>query len=117
MPNALLSSASPAWVGLLAQAAPSGASAFISQVGPLVAILGIVYFLIIRPQQAETKKHQGLLASLQKGDGVVLSSGLHGAVFEVSADTVVLEIAPGTLVTVDKSAIKHRPGASAPAQG
>ena len=117
MPNVLLSTAAPEWVGLLGQAAPSGASAFISQVGPLIAILGIVYFLIIRPQQAETKKHQSLLASLQKGDPVVLASGLHGAVFEVSAETVVLEIAPGMLVTVDKSAVKRRPGADAPAQG
>ena len=117
MPNALLSTAAPEWVGFLGQAASGGASAFISQVGPLIAILGIVYFLIIRPQQAETKKHQTLLASLQKGDPVVLSSGMHGTVFEVSADTVVLEVAPGTTVTVDKASIKRRPGADAPAQG
>ncbi|MEL6344262.1 MAG: preprotein translocase subunit YajC [Myxococcota bacterium] len=77
----------------------------------LLAIVAIFYFLLIRPQQKEQREHQQLLASLQKGDKVVTQSGVHGEVYEVQADVVVLTIAEKVRITVDKSAIRRKPGA------
>lgn len=107
-------------VGLLAQApaaAPGGISAMLGQFGLPIAIFAVVYFLVIRPQQNEQKQHQALLASLQQGDAVVSATGLHGTIHEVQAEVVVLEIAPGVRITVDRSAIKRRSGGDAPAKG
>lgn len=96
---------------------PAGGAArapgFLDTLPMLLAIAAIFYFLMIRPQQKEQKEHQQLLASLQKGDKVVTLSGLHGEVFEVRDDVVVLTIAEKVRITVDKSAIRRKPGAEA----
>ena len=107
-------------VALLAQApaaAPSGASSFLAQFGLPIAIFAVVYFLVIRPQQAEQKQLAALIASLQSGDPVVTASGMHGTVHEVRADVIVLEVAPGVRITVDRGSVKRRLGADAPAKG
>ena len=100
---------------MLAQAAGGGAGGggFMSSFGMMAVILAIFYFLLIRPQQKEAKAHQALLAALQKGDLVVTSSGLHGKVFSVEDDEVVVEIADKVRVTIDKSAVKRKNDAGA----
>ncbi len=52
-----------------------------------------VYFLIIRPQQKQRKDHDTLISSIEKGDGVVTSGGLHGKVTGITDDVLTLEIA------------------------
>lgn len=113
-PLATLLSA-PDLAPVLAQAAGGGAGggSFISSFGMMAVILAIFYFLLIRPQQKEAKEHQALLAALQKGDLVVTSSGLHGRVFSVEDDEVVVEIAEKVRVTIDKSAVKRKLDAGA----
>lgn len=69
------------------------------------AIILIFYFMMIRPQQKRAKEHKALLDSLQKGDKVVMGSGLHGVVHELHDTTVVITIAPNTHVTFDRSSI------------
>jgi preprotein translocase subunit YajC len=81
---------------------------FIGSFGMMAVILGIFYFLLIRPQQKEAKEHTTLLAALQKGDKVVTASGLHGKIFEVREAEVLLEVADKMRVTVDKSAVKRK---------
>lgn len=76
----------------------------------VAAIVGIIYFVTIRPQQKEAKEHDAMLAALQKGDKVVSASGLHGKVHMVADDTVVLEIADKIRVTIDKQAVKRKLG-------
>jgi preprotein translocase subunit YajC len=58
---------------------------------PLLAILFIYYFILIRPQQKETQRHRKLLDSLEKGDEVVTDSGLVGTVVAVQDEFVVLK--------------------------
>lgn len=62
---------------------------------PLIAIMGIFYLFIIRPQQKKIKEHQSLLKSISKGDRVVTTSGIFAVVSKVNEDdaTVMLEIA------------------------
>lgn len=49
---------------------------FVSQLLPFVFLIAIMYFVIIRPQQQQAKKHAQMLASLAKGDKVVTNGGL-----------------------------------------
>lgn len=85
---------------------PSGG--FLSTLPLLVAILAIFYFLMIRPQQKQVKEHQALLASLKKDDRVVLGSGLHGRIWAVEDDTVLLEVARDVRIRADKASVRRR---------
>lgn len=69
-----------------AQAAAPGAGDFISMILPLVAIMAVFYFLLIRPQQRKMKEHQEMLKKVVKGDTIVTSGGLIGKVVRVVDD-------------------------------
>jgi preprotein translocase subunit YajC len=83
-------SALPAVVWL--QAAERTTSPF-SMLVPMAAIFLIFYFLLIRPQQKKQREQEEMLKSIQKGDSVVTTGGLHGRVVGVTDDTLTLEIA------------------------
>ncbi len=89
-----------------AQAPAAGGSSWISTVVMFGAIIGIFYFMIIRPQQKRMKEHQALLGAVKRGDKVVLTGGLHGTVHEVEEKTVLVEIARNTIATYDKGSIQ-----------
>jgi len=75
---------------------------------PLILIFGIMYFLMIRPQQKKIKAHQAMVAALRKGDQVVTSGGIVGKVTKVNADNEIeVEIASGVKVKVVQSTISH----------
>lgn len=98
-------------------AAPSATDALISQAPLLIAIVAIFYFLIIRPQNQERKRHEELLGSLKRDDDVVTASGIFGKVSRVEDKRVELEIAPKIRVWVEKAAIKGKAEAApAPAK-
>jgi preprotein translocase subunit YajC len=63
------------------------------------------YFLLIRPQQRQRKEMAARIASLQAGDKVVTSAGIHGIVHNVKEHTVVVKVAEGTMLEFDKPAI------------
>ncbi|MEO8336904.1 MAG: preprotein translocase subunit YajC [bacterium] len=56
----------------------------------LAAIFGIFYFLLIRPQQAQKKKHEEALRNIKRGDQIVTSGGIIGEVIHVK-DTAAVE--------------------------
>ncbi len=71
-----------------AQAAGApGAGDFISMILPLVLIMGVFYFLLIRPQQRKMKEHQEMLKKVGKGDTIITSGGLIGKVVKVVDDS------------------------------
>lgn len=78
------------------------------------AMFAILYFVLIRPQQKQQKKHQALLAGLKKGDDVVLSSGIMGKVFAVEDRIVVIEVNSNTKLKVLKQAVQ---GLVTPSEG
>jgi preprotein translocase subunit YajC len=63
------------------------------QMLPILAILVIFYFLLIRPKQKEQKQHQQMLLTLTKGDRVLTSGGIFATVVAVKDDRVVLKVA------------------------
>ncbi len=72
---------------------------------PLIGMIVLFYFLMIRPQQQRAKQHQAMLAALKRNDTVVLNSGVIGKVVRVEDKEVGLEIATGVTVKVVKGMI------------
>ena len=56
-----------------------------------VFIIGLMYFIAIRPQQKEKKKMQELMAGVAVGDSVLTSSGFYGVIIDMTDDTVIVE--------------------------
>lgn len=73
----------------------------------LVAMLVLMYFLLIRPQQAQKRKAQDMLSALKPGDEVITIGGIYGDVVEVEEDKVVLEIAEDVHIEVTRRAIAN----------
>ena len=72
----------------------------------MVAFIAIFYLFLIRPQQKRQKKEREFRESLQKGDRVVTSGGIHGKVHEINDNTIVIDIANQVYITVEKSFIQ-----------
>jgi preprotein translocase subunit YajC len=77
----------------------------IGTVAPLVLMLVVFYFLLIRPQQQARKRHMDMVANLKKGDVVVTSGGLIGKVKSLQEDEVRVELSPNVDVRVVRSTI------------
>lgn len=74
----------------------------------MLAVFGLVfYFMIYRPQAKRMKEHKGLMSALSKGDEVLTQGGIVGKIVKVSdeKDFIVVSIAEGTEVTVQKGSI------------
>jgi preprotein translocase subunit YajC len=66
---------------------------------PFVAIFGIMYFLILRPQQQRAKQHQEMVKGVRRGDVVITNGGLVGKVIKaVDDDQIEIEISEGVRV-------------------
>jgi len=74
---------------------------------PLILIFGIMYFLLIRPQQKKLKEHQAMVEALRRGDQVITQGGIVGKVVKVKDESneVEVEIASGVNVRVIRSTI------------
>jgi len=80
--------------------------------GPILAqlvFIGIIfvifYFLIIKPQQTQRKKHQEFLSNLKKGDKVITSSGIWGVISDITDDTITLKVDTNTKIKFTKETI------------
>ncbi len=69
-----------------------GSANLISSLLPLVALFAIFYFLVIRPQQNQAKKHKEMISSLKKGDKVITNGGLIGEVVKADEDSIKLKL-------------------------
>lgn len=73
---------------------------------PMILIVGIMYFLMIRPQQKRLKEHKAMVEALRRGDQVVTQGGILGKVTKVQEDGIVeVEIAEGVKVKVMRATI------------
>jgi preprotein translocase subunit YajC len=85
--------------------APSGTTAFLLQVAPLLFIFVIFWFLVFRPQQQRVKEQRARIDAVKKGDSVVTGGGLVGKITKVETDIVEVEIAQGVRVKVVKATL------------
>lgn len=87
-----------------AQQAAAQPNAFM-QFFPLILLVVLFYFMLIRPQMKRNKEHKQMLGALSKGDEVVTGGGLAGKVIDLGESYVTVEIADNVAVKVQKPAI------------
>ena len=78
---------------------------FLIQFAPILLLLGLFYFMLIRPQQKRAKEHQAMLSAIKRNDTVVLSSGVIGKVARVEDKELGVEIAQGVTIKVVRSMV------------
>ena len=93
-----------------AQAAPAAAPGglFGGGIGGFIfplALLGVMYFLMIRPQMKRAKDHRGMLDKLARGDEVLTNGGIAGTVTEIGDNFISVEIADNVRIRLQKAAI------------
>ncbi len=71
----------------------------------MVAIIGVFYFFMIRPQQRKAKEQKKFIEEIKKGEDVVTIGGMYGRVAEIEGDTIVLEVERGGRIKMSKSAV------------
>ena len=72
---------------------------------PLVLVMLIMYFFMIRPQNKKQKETEAMISALKKGDKVVTIGGIHGVVSSTKDSTVILKVDDGTKIEFNKTAI------------
>ncbi|MDB2325070.1 preprotein translocase subunit YajC [Alphaproteobacteria bacterium] len=83
---------------------------------PIILVMVIFYFLLIRPQQKRAKQHKEMLAAIRRGDKIVTSGGLVGTIIKVTddSDTIDVEIAKGVKVQVVRTMVADVKGKTEP---
>ena len=74
---------------------------------PFVLMFGVVYFLMIRPQQKKVREQQSMLSELKHGDEILTSSGILGTVTGITEKVVTVEIADDVRVKMLKSQVSQ----------
>ena len=85
---------------------------------PIIFVMVIFYFLLIRPQQKRAKQHKEMLAALRRGDKIITSGGLTGSIVKVvdDSETVEVEIAKDVKVNIIRSMIADIQNKTEPAK-
>ena len=68
-------------------------------------MFGIMYFLVIMPQQKQRKKMAEMLAAVKNGDKVVTTSGIYGTINGIDGDTFILKVADNVKIRIARAAI------------
>jgi preprotein translocase subunit YajC len=74
---------------------------------PFVVMLGVMYFLMIRPQQKRMKDHKNLMSELKNGDEVVTNSGIIGTIAGMSEKVVTLEVSKNVQLKILRSQVNQ----------
>jgi len=73
---------------------------------PLLLLIPLMYFVMIRPQQKRQKQWQQMLGSIKTGDKVTTAGGIRGIILSIKDDAIIIRVAPDNLkLEVAKSAI------------
>ena len=89
---------------ILLQAAAPGSSWTMPLM--MVGMITVMYFFMIRPQAKKAKEQKAFSESIGANEKVITTAGIHGTINRINDDgTIQLEIARGTFITIDRSAI------------
>jgi preprotein translocase subunit YajC len=89
----------------LLAAAPAGGGSGITML-PLLLLIPLMYFVMIRPQQKRQKQWQQMLGSIKTGDKVTTAGGIRGIILSIKDDAIIIRVAPDNIkLEVAKSAI------------
>jgi preprotein translocase subunit YajC len=79
---------------------PQGCQQMSGMLIPILIMFAIIYFLMIRPQQKQQKKHKAMISALKKGDKVITNSGIFGTVTGMTEAVLTIEIAKNVHIRV-----------------
>ncbi|HZV22976.1 MAG TPA: preprotein translocase subunit YajC [Luteimonas sp.] len=90
-----------------AQAAPAAGGSMMSTLLFPILLIGVMYFLMIRPQMKRQKEHRAMLDKLSRGDEVITSGGIAGVVTDLGDNFVTVEVASNVQLRVQRGAIAN----------
>jgi preprotein translocase subunit YajC len=85
--------------------APAGADAGLINIGMLVLMLVVFYFILIRPQMKRAKEQRAMVDALEKGNEIVTAGGMVGRITKIADAYITLEVAQGTEIVIQKNAV------------
>jgi len=86
-------------------AAPAGGAGVLGML-PVLLLIPVLYFLMIRPQQKRQKKWQEMLGQIKPGDKITTAGGIRGTIISIKDDVIIMRVAPdGIKMEVSKTAI------------
>lgn len=88
-----------------AQGAPAQAPSLLEATWPLLVLLPLFYFMMIRPQMKRSKETREMLGKLAKGDEIVSTGGLAGRITGIGENYLTVEIAEKVEIKVQKAAV------------
>ncbi len=95
--------------------APANGQSPIMQFLPLVAIVVVFYFFMIRPQMKKAKDQKKYISELKKGDKILTIGGIYGKIVEVKEDaTIIMEVEDGSKMKISKNAVSQDATATIP---
>ena len=103
-------------MGQAGGAAGQGGGLLATPLVPIMLMLGVMWFFLIRPQQKKQKEHREMIVNLKKGDRIITSGGLYGRITGLTEATLTLEIADKVRVKVSRAHIAGMAQASPQAQ-
>jgi len=77
----------------------------IGQFLPMLLIIVVFYFFMIRPQMKKAKDHKKFVEELKKGDKIITTSGIHGKIVDLNETTFLIEVESGTKIRFEKSSV------------
>jgi len=89
----------------LAQAEGGGGLAGIL---PMVAIFGVFYFVMMRPQQRKIRMQRELIGSVKQGDRIVAAGGIVGTIRRVDDDVISLQVADNVVIKIDRASVSRK---------
>ena len=90
-----VTSASAEEAGAVADAEMSGGQMFIAtllQMSPILIMVLVMYFLMIRPEKKRRKKEKAMLDALKRGDRICTIGGIYGTIMDIKDDTITLAV-------------------------
>ena len=73
-----------------------------------VVIIGLFYFVMVRPQQKRQKDHQAMMEELQRGDKVMTAGGIYGTIETINEDSIVIKVESGASLRVARNSVVGR---------
>ncbi len=72
---------------------------------PMILIVVVFYFFMIRPQMKKAKDHKKFIAEMKKGDKIITTAGIHGKIVDMNETTILVETEGGGKIRFDKAAV------------
>ena len=82
------------------------ANGFLMQLPVMLALFALMYFVLIRPQRQQQKKHQEFLSTVSRGDEVVLTNGIIGTIVGLTDRVASIEVSDGVEMKVVRTQIQ-----------